>query len=141
MSSLPTHATVLFVDDVNEIVDELVTMLSLRSIPAVGAHSLSSALSALQSNSEIRLIVSDVRLHGEAGEDIIKLVSQNEQLASRNLKFLFLTGDVMRFELGATIEGHPILLKPVRPSELIATIFKLLGLSETAMSGDVPHSR
>jgi len=131
----PAGPAILFVDDVDVIVDELKTMLALRGIAALGAGTLDAAIAALVLAPSIRLVASDIRLHDEAGEDLVARVAAHDQLRDRNLRFLFMTGDVMRFSEGATIEGHPLLLKPVQPQVLIRTVFDLLGRDEYQPGG------
>ena len=126
-SASPPNPVLLFVDDVPEIVDELVTMFALHDVPAVTAGCLAAALQAICDFPSIRLVASDVRLADEKGEDLLALVADHPQLAGRSLSFLFMTGDLMRFSNEPTLDGHPLLLKPVHPARLLETAFGLLG--------------
>lgn len=117
---------VLLVDDVEEIVEEVCTIFRLRGVPAVGARDLAEAIAMLERFESLALVASDIRLGDEEGADIIRRVSARSSLAGRRIDFLFMTGDVMRFAEGATIEGYPLLLKPVHPDLLLDTSFALL---------------
>ena len=117
---------ILIVDDVVEIVEELLTMLELLGVPAAGAFSLNDALDALERFPSVRVICSDVRLGGDAGEDIVWRVGEHQHLAQRSLKFIFMTADVMRFGNEDKIVGCPVLMKPLKPADLIAAIGDVL---------------
>ncbi|MBO9580467.1 MAG: response regulator [Sphingobium sp.] len=117
---------VLVVDDVQEIVEELTALLALVDIPALGAYSLSQALTVLESETAIRLIACDVRLSRESGPDIIQKVADSETLAHRQLKYLFMTGDPMRPDAIAVQQHCVVLTKPVQPNELITHLREML---------------
>jgi len=117
---------VLLLDDVREIVEEVCTIFRLRGIHAVGACDLGEATAQLERFGSIALVASDIRLGAEEGADIIARVAANPRLAHRAIAYVFMTGDVMRFAPDATIEGHPLLLKPVHPDHLLKTSLALL---------------
>lgn len=123
---------VLLVDDVPDIVEEVCTIFRLRGVPAIGACDLAQAIALLERFPSVALVASDIRLGDEEGADIVALVAANQKLAGRNIGFVFMTGDVMRFAEGATIQGHPVLLKPVHPDQLLATSFALLAALDRA---------
>lgn len=123
---------VLLLDDVEEIVEEICTIFRLRGVPAVGACDLAEAIAMLERFDSLALVASDIRLGDEEGADIISLVAANPSLSDRRIAFLFMTGDVMRFDEGAMIDGHPLLLKPVAPDQLLATSFCLLDAQDRA---------
>lgn len=116
----------LLLDDVEDIVSELLTMFHLRGIACAAAQSLSEALGKLRAHPSITLIISDIRLRDEAGEDMISLVKTDPALKDRQFRFVFLTGDVMRFGGQEMIENHPILFKPVHPQRLLDTVNAIL---------------
>lgn len=122
-----THAPrVLLLDDVRDIVDEVCATFGFHGVGAVGACSLAEAVDVLERFPSIGLVASDIRLGDEEGADIIALVAAHAGLARRTIDFLFMTGDVMRFAEGATIQGCPVLLKPVHPDRLLELSFALL---------------
>ena len=120
------NPSILIIDDVKEIVEELTTMLNLLDMPATGAYSLTGALAILEREPSIRVVSCDIRLSSESGSDLIDLVAERPALAARDLAFLFMTGDAMRFDATSTITGHPVLMKPVQPAELVRALRKLL---------------
>lgn len=124
--SSPANPRLLLVDDIPDIVEELVTMFDLRGIPAIGASSVGEAMDRLREFASIELVASDIRLNDEEGEDLLALSAEESSLQSRNLRFLFMTGDVMRFGQDDHLEGHPLLLKPVPPQLLLDKVFGLL---------------
>jgi CheY-like chemotaxis protein len=119
-------ALVLIVDDVEAIVDELLTFLLLQGIPAVGAHTLAQALEVLENYPKVRVIACDVRLHGETGLDIIPLVQSCRSLQGRAFGYVFITGDPMYADLPATEPRYSVLTKPVQPRALHGLIQALL---------------
>ena len=106
-------ALILVVDDVQEIVEELVALLELLDLPAMGAHSLAEALAILEAVTSIQVVACDVRLNRESGLEIIQRVANNALLADRPLKYVFMTGDPMRPDEPARPE---LLLVDVPPS-------------------------
>ena len=120
-------ALILVVDDVQEIVEELVALLELVDLPAMGAHSLADALAILEAVTSIQVVACDVRLNRESGLEIIQRVANNALLADRPLKYVFMTGDPMRPDAIAAQQKCPVLTKPVQPRELIALLRDLLG--------------
>lgn len=122
----PDDITVLIVDDVLPIVEEMLTLLQLTKIPATAATSLAEALMALEECPNITVVVCDVRLGKDSGLDLMRRVRADPQLAARELDCVFVTGDPMgidRFPDGA---APLILTKPVMPREFIALVRELL---------------
>lgn len=128
MQSISSAETplVMIVDDIKEIVEELMTMLNLFNTSSVGAHCLADAIAQLKIHTSIRVVCCDVRLGGDAGEEIIDRVAEDAALSNRDLHFIFMTADVMRFAQQANISGHPIMAKPMKPKDLLAAIEQFL---------------
>lgn len=122
-------AEVLVIDDVEEIVEELLGLLVLLDIPAVGAHSLDQAMRILHGHPTIRVIACDVRLKRESGLEIIDLVHADSGLSGRDLRYIFMTGDSMQSD---AIRAHPVLAKPVQPRELVRLLKAMLGRGDEA---------
>jgi CheY-like chemotaxis protein len=119
-------ALVLIVDDVEAIVDELLTFLLLQGIPAIGAGTLGEAVEILENSADVRVIACDVRLHGESGLDIIPLIRNHGSLQGRNFRYVFITGDPMYVDIPATEPGYRVLTKPVQPRALHSLLKALL---------------
>ena len=130
--TLPHEALVLIIDDVPEIVDELVTMLSLLDIPAIGAGSLAAAMAALESAPLLRAIACDVRLARESGLEILELIARHPHLSTRVYGFVFMTGDSMRPEVTLARKEYHLLSKPVQPRALIEILQRMLAAPDTS---------
>jgi CheY-like chemotaxis protein len=121
--------TILVVDDITELVEELVEMLSLTDIPALGASTLAEAIAELERAETIRVVICDVRLTRESGLEIIGRVKAHPVLSQRLLQYVFITGDPLQSDmLDADFDGL-VLAKPVQPRALIECLQKIL--SET----------
>lgn len=119
-------STVLVVDDVAAIVEELLTLMQLNAIPAAGASDLTAAIAVLEREPAISVVVCDVRLDRESGLDIVKLVDGHPALCKREMRYLFVTGDKMQFNEGDRDPGYCVLTKPVQPAVLIGTLKRML---------------
>lgn len=124
--ALLDEALVLVIDDVPEIVDELVTMLSLLDMPALGARSLSDAMTVLENAPALKAIACDIRLARESGFEILRVIAQHPQLSTRPYGFVFMTGDPMRPDAIDAQKTYHLLSKPVQPRALIEILQKLL---------------
>ena len=117
---------VLIVDDVPDIVEEMIHMLALLDLPAVGAGSIGAGLALLVEHPAVRVIVCDLRLPGENGADIAARVAAHPALQGRAVTFLFMSGDTERVETLAAAADHVVLTKPVDPPLLIDSIVAAL---------------
>lgn len=122
-------AEILVIDDVQEIVEELLELLALLEMPAMGAASLGQAMQVLRDHPTIRVIACDVRLKRESGLEITNMVHNDGALADRELDYIFMTGDSMQPD---AIKTHKVLTKPVRPRELIRLLKEMLGHEDEA---------
>lgn len=122
-------ASVLIIDDVDTIVDEMLTMLDLQDIPAAGARNLEQALAELERFPRIRIIACDLMLGRECGLDIVELVEGHPPLRGRTFEYVFITGNATcQLSLKASAR-HRVLAKPVRPRALIELFHELLARS------------
>jgi len=129
-------ALVLLVDDVNAIVEELLTFMELHGIPAIGVSDLDEAMAALEANPTIRVLACDVRLGRESGLSIVSRIQSHLQLRERPFRYLFITGDPIRTDSTLTMPDHQVLTKPVQPQVLIEVLRNLLGeLEESTQQG------
>lgn len=122
--------TVLVVDDVLPIVEEMLTLLQLTGLPAVAASSLDEALLALEECPNISVVICDVRLGKESGLDLVRRAKASPKLAARDLRYVFVTGDPMGVDQFPDGTAPAILTKPVMPRELIGVIGELLKRNE-----------
>ncbi len=123
-------STVLIVDDVAAIVEELITLMRLNGIAAAGAADLKGALAALEREPTIRVISCDVRLDRESGLDILDRIMGHPVLCKREFQYLFVTGDQMQIDRLNPDPRVAVLSKPVQPSILIGTLKSMLGVPD-----------
>ena len=114
--------SVLIVDDVPEIVEELTQMLMILDIPAVGAASIEAALAQLAAHESLRVVVTDVNLHHENGHQLVEQVNASASLSRRALRYLFITGDPDSMACETASPNRSMLIKPVNPRILISCI-------------------
>lgn len=120
------QACVLVVDDIEPIVEELVTLLELQGLPAIGAQTLDAAITVLERAPAIRVIACDVRLDREFGLDIVSRIATRSALDGRSFGYIFVTGDPMCAESQIAGAQHAILTKPVKPRALVGLVRELL---------------
>ncbi len=120
------QVSVLVVDDVAPIVEEMIILLDLHDIPATSAGTLAEAEFALEQFCNISVVVCDLRLGRESGFDIIDRVNANGALAGRNFEYVFVTGDPMQIDHLPEGKRPIIMTKPVRPQELVELLRGLL---------------
>jgi DNA-binding NtrC family response regulator len=118
--------TILVVDDIADIVDEMVQMLELMDLTAVGASTVGAAIGQIDAHPDIRVVVSDLRLSGESGAEILTRVDADPALAGRALAFLFMTGDTDQARAMARRPNIAVMTKPIDPRKLINTITALV---------------
>lgn len=118
--------TMLVIDDVVAIVEELLTLMQLHGISAVGAVDLQGAIAVLEREPAIRAISCDVRLDRESGLDIVDCIAAHPTLRHRGFRYLFMTGDQMALDRLGPEPGRAVLSKPVRPAVLIETVQRML---------------
>jgi CheY-like chemotaxis protein len=126
IADVTINPVILIVDDVSDIVEEMIQMLELLDLSAVGAHSIDEAMHQLGRHADVRLVVCDLRLPGESGTEILKRVDTEQALSGRQLAYLFMTGDAEQARMVAARPNGVVLTKPINPRTLIATIVGLL---------------
>ncbi len=126
MTTSPSARRVLIIDD-----DPGMTTLCRRVLDATGQFTVreeNDSLRALDTARAYRphLIYLDRRMPGKDGAQIAAELARDDTL--KQVPVVFLTGAV---ECGASIDGHPVLLKPVRGTDLIeATLQRALPAEE-----------
>lgn len=121
------QALVLLIDDVDAIVEELLTFMALHDIAAVGVADLDQAMTMLERHASIRVLACDVRLGGESGLSIVSRIRAHAELSRRDFRYLFITGDQIRPDPELALPRHLVLTKPVQPQVLIGTLNSMLG--------------
>jgi CheY-like chemotaxis protein len=115
---------VLAVDDNLEVLEVIVSFLTEGGFDVVSATSGENAITILQADGAVALLVTDIAMPGLNG-----VALANRGLAIRpGLKVLFITGATHELaERSPTLPG-PYLLKPLRMTELLKAARDLLGL-------------
>ena len=116
-----TKGMILVVDDEPLIVDELVDTLELEGFRTDTAYCASEALGRLKVNREIALVITDLRMPGKTGWD---LIDDALSLGFDDLKFLVVSGHET---VDNTLAGVPMqvvgfLRKPVDVEELLRSV-------------------
>ena len=115
---------VLVVDDEIEIVEELCELLGAFGHIAHGAHCVREALDVLRSKN-ISTIISDLRMPGPSGLDLLKSCRASDSAAQRNCRFYLMTGqtDLTDAALQELAQGGATLIgKPVGPRKLLSLV-------------------
>lgn len=121
-----SSALVLLIDDVDAIVEELLTFMELHGIPAIGVSDLDEAVVALEAHPNVRVLACDVRLGRESGLSIVPRIRAHARLSARAFRYLFITGDQFHQDLPPEMPDHKVLTKPVQPQTLIGVLRELL---------------
>lgn len=116
---------VLLLDDDKLALEELSEILELEDIDAVTACSVADAVSVLECDPSIALVVSDVHIvnaDGSTSNGISFARDARERFAGRDLAFIILSGDASAVTDSVNTGIVEFLTKPVIPDELVSTI-------------------
>lgn len=118
---------VLIVDDEDYIREELVEFLTHQGYDCEEASGVEPALAALHRNSEPAIVVTDIRMPGRDGFDLLNSAKAEVE---QDLEFIIMTGhggikEVIRgLELGA----HDVLQKPIHLKYLLYVVERANGM-------------
>ena len=119
------RAAVLVVDDDCGVLRLTARMLRLDGYTVLEANSGAEALRLLETEPDIRLVVTDVVMPGMHGLDLAAKILQRE----RRPEVVLMTGHAA--ELSAQLERRdpslPLLLKPFTSQQLLKTVHRVLG--------------
>ncbi len=117
---------ILFVDDEPFIAEEASEALNDEGYHCIAVHSVDAAMEALNDNPDVAVIVTDKKMPGKTGVDLIEAVRAG---VFPQMKFIVMSGHGNEldglFRVGA--KEYSFLRKPVNISELIETVKKVLG--------------
>jgi DNA-binding NtrC family response regulator len=120
----PSRHCVLVVDDDRGVLRLTARMLRLEGYTVLEAGSGSEALGLLETEPDIRLVLTDVLMPGMHGLDLATKVQEHE----RRPPVILMTGHAA--ELSGQLEARdpslPLLLKPFTSQQLIKTVRKAL---------------
>jgi len=131
MSEGPSGVEILLVDDESEILVEMAQWLSDSELPCVTAVSGAEALEVLRMHPEIRLLVTDVRMPGMDGYQLIE-ATRSLHRPREALRFIMVTGHLTASEHDriAGSGADAMLSKPIDLEELETMIRNALAGSE-----------
>lgn len=97
--------TILLVDDEPFILDEVASLLESEGYCVVTADNYSQALTLVEQHPSLLLVITDMRMPGKSGIDLIS------QLQGRNLAFILMSGHLETW--GAAPTQVPLFTKPL----------------------------
>ena len=115
-------ATILVIDDDEDSVEALVELLRVSGYRAIPAHSAAEALDLLDERRDIDLVVSDVRMPGVDGLDLIRVLRHRFPA----LRTILISGAPLTDDDVIPREASVILPKPVALEQLQAAIVATL---------------
>ena len=113
-------STILLVDDEVEIIPEYQDLLEMEGFVTLATSEPAHAITLVQQRQDIAVVVTDLKMAGLNGADMIRTMRQ-VTTGSRRLSFIILTGDASSSP-DLTALDVPILLKPVDLPALIEAI-------------------
>lgn len=112
-------ASVILVDDEEDILPEYQEMLELEGFDALVSSDPEHAFHTVCAAPGIRLVITDLRMARLDGAGLIRRL--RDVLPDRDLRFIVITGDATMDHDPAEI-GGPVLLKPVDRRHLIEAV-------------------
>ncbi|NJC06598.1 CheY-like chemotaxis protein [Sphingomonas kaistensis] len=115
----------LVVDDEIEIVEELCELLTAFGHRAHGAHCVPQALEFLGRGTFVATIISDFRMPGPSGLDLLRSCRASEFDSHRTCRFYLMTGqtDLTDAALQELAQGGACVIgKPVGPKTLLSLV-------------------
>jgi DNA-binding NtrC family response regulator len=116
-TSLPRTGTILITDDHKDSVDALAILLQRSGFSVESCYSAREALDALDANSDVRVVISDIRMPEVDGFDFLRVVKQRFP----SMRVILLTGYPVTDD-DVVPKGATILSKPVDFAKLLALL-------------------
>ena len=123
------HASILVVDDDDDVRDLVVTMLEELGYRVTAAEDGRAALDLLSRNRPFDLLLADVAMPGLSGVDVVR-AARARGCAPR---VLYATGYADLGAYGPSLEGEDMIRKPYRMTDLAARV-------DRALRAPLPHS-
>ncbi len=114
---------VLIVDDESGIVEEVVEQLEDEGMQCVSAYSAQQALELIRADSNIGVVVTDIRMPGMDGLQMSRLLSK-EYSVTRDLSVIVVTGHAGMKEAVEALQigADDFLTKPISPDHLLHSV-------------------
>ena len=121
------HMSVLLVEDERDVADMITRILRGKNITVTHCDNGNDALATLTRGQQFDVIVSDLKMQGLSGIDL--MLEIDAQWPAYRDRSCFVTGDSMGNTLSQykSLSNRPILEKPFSPSELIDLVTSLGG--------------
>ncbi len=121
---------ILLVDDEPFIAEEASEALTDEGYDCIAVDSVDAAMKTLKNNPDIAVIVTDMKMPGKSGADLIREV--REGLAP-DMKFIVMSGHggITVGMNGVDIKAYPFLRKPLDIFELIGSVKTVLARTES----------
>lgn len=119
-----THKRILLVDDEADILEELCELFEMLDLETTCARSVDSALQAVRDDTDITLIVTDVRMPGRDGIDLVRELAADSH---RDFEFIVISGHFDSDSEMVGLSRLPVtrLRKPINVEEM-ATLLEQL---------------
>lgn len=113
------HKKVLLVDDEVVIGEELAELLTSMEFPTLAVTSVDEALDAIDADPDFTLILTDMRMPGKSGADLIRML---QAMSDRSFEYVIISGHLDAGQDLAGIEANTVKLmrKPIDVGELLA---------------------
>ena len=113
------HKKVLLVDDEVVIGEELAELLTSMEFPTMAVTSVDEALDAIDADPDFTLILTDMRMPGKSGADLIRML---QAMSDRSFEYVIISGHLDAGQELAGIEANTVKLmrKPIDVGELLA---------------------
>lgn len=112
-------ASILIVDDDDDICGAVGCFLELHGYEVVFAHDGIEALQMLDGQGSVRLILVDLMMPGMSGDELIRALRESRHAA---LPLVVMSGQGNVREQARRLGVHDFLLKPVEPRELLDVV-------------------
>ena len=118
------HNRILLVDDEEVIVEELCELLRSSDFSTDMATSVDEALDMIEKDLSITLVITDMRMPGKSGADLIRALQSNTE---RVFEYLIISGHLDAGEEldGINMESVKLMRKPIDVGELLTYIDNL----------------
>ena len=113
------HKKILLVDDEVIIGEELAELLTSMDFPTLAVTSVDEALDAIDADPGFTLILTDMRMPGKSGADLIRML---QVMSDRSFEYVIISGHLDASQELAGIEADSVQLmrKPIDVGELLA---------------------
>ena len=114
--------SILIVDDEQDILDELEDALVFEGYQVAKAESVRRAIDLLTHDSDIKLVITDLRMPGESGNELLKYLS-----FFHKYKVIVVSGHSSHAEDNNIIDVHqiPFFMKPVDLDKLMNKVAEM----------------